>query len=192
MRNQYYKDFGNTRKWYEGVIRTQDKQIFTWDEELILADGWVKYTPPVEEYIPMPQLEPSLEEKLNALLSLDSIGQEVVALDDPSALALKALFPPLIAMYGKEVHVGERYFWDNRLWKIIQNHFPQEDWKPDESPALYTEVQVVEWPEWVQPLGAETAYKEGDKVTFEGEHYISTVDGNVWNPAAYPAGWAKQ
>lgn len=46
-----------------------------------------------------------------------------------------------------------------------------------------------EWPEYVQPTGAHDAYQTGDKVTWNGKHYISKMDGNVWNPDAYPAGW---
>ena len=46
-----------------------------------------------------------------------------------------------------------------------------------------------EWPEYVQPTGAHDAYRTGDKVTWNGKHYISKMDGNVWNPDAYPAGW---
>lgn len=48
------------------------------------------------------------------------------------------------------------------------------------------EVETV--PEWVQP-DVTTAYKKGDKVMFEGKVYESTIDGNVWSPTAYPAGW---
>lgn len=46
-----------------------------------------------------------------------------------------------------------------------------------------------EWPEWVQPTGAHDAYNTGDKVTFEGKHYVSLIDANVWSRAAYPTGW---
>ncbi len=49
-----------------------------------------------------------------------------------------------------------------------------------------------EWPEWVQPTGAHNAYSNGDKITYNGKHYISTMDGNVWSPDAYPAGWQVQ
>ena len=49
-----------------------------------------------------------------------------------------------------------------------------------------------EWPEWVQPTGAHNAYSNGDKITYNGKHYISTMDGNVWSPDAYPAGWKVQ
>lgn len=46
-----------------------------------------------------------------------------------------------------------------------------------------------EWPQWVQPTGAHDAYQTGDKVTYNGKHYQSTINGNVWSPDAYPAGW---
>lgn len=49
-----------------------------------------------------------------------------------------------------------------------------------------------EWPELVQPTGAHNAYSNGDKITYNGKHYISTMDGNVWSPDAYPAGWQVQ
>lgn len=49
-----------------------------------------------------------------------------------------------------------------------------------------------EWPEWVQPTGAHDCYNTGDKVTYNGQHYVSKIDGNVWSPEAYPAGWEVQ
>ena len=46
-----------------------------------------------------------------------------------------------------------------------------------------------EWPAWVQPTGAHDCYNTGDKMTYNGQHYVSKIDGNVWSPDAYPAGW---
>lgn len=48
-----------------------------------------------------------------------------------------------------------------------------------------------EWPEYVAPTGAHDAYKVGDKITFKGAHYICKMDGCVWDPETYPAGWEK-
>lgn len=45
------------------------------------------------------------------------------------------------------------------------------------------------YPAWVQPTGAHDAYKIGDKVTFNGQRYTSKINGNVWSPTAYQAGW---
>lgn len=45
------------------------------------------------------------------------------------------------------------------------------------------------YPEYVQPTGAHDAYKTGDKVTFDGQRYVCQMDGCVWDPGTYPAGW---
>lgn len=109
---------------------------------------------------------------------------------DEDALESIELFPKWEA--GIAVATGERYQYNGKLYKVIQAHTSQEDWTPDITPALYVEVSVVEFPEWVQPTGAQDAYNKGDKVTFEGKHYMSLIDGNIWSPAAYPAGWEEQ
>ena len=53
------------------------------------------------------------------------------------------------------------------------------------------EEPADEWPEYVQPTGAHDAYKTGDKITYNGKHYICRMDGCVWNPDTYPAGWTE-
>lgn len=49
-----------------------------------------------------------------------------------------------------------------------------------------------EWPEFVQPTHAGTAYQVGDKITFRGERYICILAHCVWSPADYPDAWQKQ
>lgn len=61
---------------------------------------------------------------------------------------------------------------------------PGEDPEPVDPPA-------PSYPEWVQPLGGHDAYKTGDRVTYQGKVYESTIDGNVWAPDVYPAGWKE-
>ena len=46
-----------------------------------------------------------------------------------------------------------------------------------------------EWPEYVQPPGAHDAYHVGDKITWGGKRWTCKMDGCVWDPGAYPAGW---
>lgn len=45
------------------------------------------------------------------------------------------------------------------------------------------------YPEFVQPTGAHDSYAKGDRVTFEGKVYESTIDNNAYSPSAYPQGW---
>lgn len=52
-------------------------------------------------------------------------------------------------------------------------------------------VEVNEYPEYVQPTGAHDAYNIGMGCTFNGEKYICLINGCVWDPITYPAGWQK-
>lgn len=54
---------------------------------------------------------------------------------------------------------------------------------------LTPEEETDNIPEWAQP-DATSAYSIGDKIIFNGVIYESLIDGNVWSPEAYPAGWA--
>ena len=51
------------------------------------------------------------------------------------------------------------------------------------------EPEPSDVPEFVQPTGAHDAYNTGDRVTYNGKVYESTMDGNVYAPDAYPQGW---
>lgn len=94
---------------------------------------------------------------------------------------------------GEFVNVGDEVVYNGNVYEVIQAHTLQADWIPDQTPALYRlkGQPGEEWPEFVQPTGAHDAYHQGDKVTFEGEHYISLIDNNVWSPKDYPQGWQK-
>lgn len=51
-----------------------------------------------------------------------------------------------------------------------------------------------EFPEYVQPTGAHDAYHNGDKVSYNGKHYICTAPDGVavvWSPDVYPAYWKE-
>ena len=54
-----------------------------------------------------------------------------------------------------------------------------------------TEPSKEEYPEFVQPQGAHDAYNIGMGCTFNGEKYICLINGCVWDPITYPAGWQK-
>ena len=118
------------------------------------------------------------------------IEKAAVSLTDADALESVELFPAWAA--GVAYTVDERIQYGGTLYRVVQAHTSQADWTPDKTPALFVVVSLDEWPEFVQPTGAHDAYKKGDKVTFEGKHYISLIDANVYSPTAYPAGWQEQ
>lgn len=112
-------------------------------------------------------------------------------LTDEQALTAVAIYPKFQA--GIVVNVGERYRDEaGDLYKVAQAHTTQADWQPSTAPALFTKISLDEWPLFVQPTGAQDSYAIGDKVTFEGQHYISAIDNNSWSPLDYPAGWTLQ
>lgn len=154
-------------------------------EEQIAAAGWLPYMPPVIP--PQPMTDPDMGEVMEAVKRM--LDASVEELSDEDALNVAALFPTWVSKMGQAVNTGERYWYDGRLWKVIQQHTVQEDWTPDTAVSLFTEVTIEEWPDWVQPTGSTDAYMIGDKVTFEGVHYVSLIDNNVWSPAALPSGW---
>lgn len=54
------------------------------------------------------------------------------------------------------------------------------------------EEPAEDWPEYVQPTGAHDAYHNGDKITYNGQHYTCIApEGTacVWDPDTYPAYW---
>lgn len=105
----------------------------------------------------------------------------IAPLNDEDALEMTELFP----MWSlKAYSIGDRVQYDEKLYKCVQAHTAQSDWAPDITPNLWTRVSVDEYPEWIQPTGAQDAYMMGDKVTHNGLRWISDLDYNVYEPVA--------
>lgn len=110
-------------------------------------------------------------------------------------LAVATVFPKYEV--GRKYRVKEVFSYgkngvgDPQLYQVLQEHTSAAEWSPDATPGLYKKVGVTEdgYPEWVQPIGATDAYNTGDVVSYNGVVYKSLIDGNVWAPDAYPAGW---
>lgn len=112
-----------------------------------------------------------------------------------SILEIPTVFPKY--QVGKTYKVKEVFSYgvngvgDPQLYQVLQEHTSSDEWTPDTAPGLYKAIGITEdgYPEWVQPIGASDAYNKGDIVSYNGDIYESTIDGNVWAPDAYPAGW---
>lgn len=165
------------------VIELDGTWISNPSDEQIAAAGWVEYVPPVIP--PMPKDEPSFNEMIVAVKRM--LSSSVEDLTDEQALEVASLYPTWHSMIGKEVTTGQRLWDDEKLWKVLQPHTVQENWRPADSPSLYVEVTIEEWPAWKQPVGSTDAYNIGDKVAHNDKHWISFVDGNTWEPGVY--GW---
>ena len=92
---------------------------------------------------------------------------------------------------GVPVTVGQILRYGDDIYRVIQPHTTQDDWTPDKVPALFVKISLEEFPQWVQPTGAHDAYNKGDKVSDEGKHWISEIDGNVWKPGTVAGAWRE-
>lgn len=118
------------------------------------------------------------------------------SLTDEQAMEVATIYDPWTSgksyVAGDFLTYGENSVGDPQLYKVAQSHTSQEDWKPDSVPSLYISVGLDDsgYPVWSQPTGAHDAYNVGDIVNYNGTLYRSFIDGNIYSPEAYPAGWA--
>ena len=117
------------------------------------------------------------------------------SLTDEQAMEVVAVYDPW--QVGKAYTVGQFLTYgvngvgDPQLYKVVQDHTSQSDWTPDSASSLFVAIGLDDagYPVWSQPTGAHDAYNIGDIVDYNGTLYQSTIDGNVYSPEAYPAGW---
>ena len=120
------------------------------------------------------------------------------SLDEEKATEVAYMYDPW--ELGKSYSVGEFLTYgvngvgDPQLYKVVQAHTSQADWRPDATPALYVAIGLDEqgYPVWSQPTGAHDAYNTGDIVDYNGILYESLIDGNVYSPDTYPVGWKEK
>lgn len=118
------------------------------------------------------------------------------SLTDEKAMEISTLYPKYEV--GKTYSVdeivsyGENSVGDPQLYRVVQNHTSQLDWKPSDAVSLYSPIGLNEsgYPIWAQPTGSHDAYNKGDIVEYNYTLYKSLIDGNVWSPDSYPAAWS--
>lgn len=117
------------------------------------------------------------------------IGAEQGVVDDVTAAEHSELFAPWTS--GVAYAAGNIRRYSGALYRCAQAHTSQDDWTPDQTASLWTQVAdpAEEWPSWSRPIGAHDAYAAGAKVSHKDKHWVSTADSNVWEPGTY--GWEE-
>lgn len=116
-------------------------------------------------------------------------------LDEDTALEVATVYPTWkINTYyakGQIISYGTNSVGDPQLYKVITGHTSQADWTPDTAASLFSAFGLDDdgYVIWAQPSGVHDAYKKGDIVNYKGTLYRSLIDGNVWSPDVYAAGW---
>lgn len=119
------------------------------------------------------------------------------SLTDEQAMEVAAVFDPW--KVGKAYTIGDFLTYgansvgDPQLYKVVQAHTSQADWKPDTTNSLYVTIGLDDsgYPVWSRPTGAHDAYNNGDIVNYNGVLYRSLINGNTYSPDEYPAGWEQ-
>lgn len=125
--------------------------------------------------------------RAEALQYRKSIEDAAALQSDEKALENIYLYPKWEA--DIDVAKDERQRDGDTLYKCTQPHHTQADWPPHLTPALWVIVSLDEWPEWVQPTGAQDAYAKDAHAAHIGKRWISDVDDNVWEPGVF--GWTE-
>ena len=115
------------------------------------------------------------------------IEKAAISLSDEDALEAVQLFPNWNeeGEYEKDMRV----LYEGILYRCLQTHIAQAAWTPVAAPSLWAKVLIPDEnviPEWEQP-DSTNPYKKGDRVSYNGKIWESTIDGNVWAPGVY--GW---
>lgn len=120
---------------------------------------------------------------IEAFVKLRNIATDEMSLQVPN------LYPTW--KVGVDYIKDSRVLFNETLYKVLMNHTSQEDWNPEVAPSLFAKVLIPDEnviPEWEQPEST-NPYMIGDKVTHNGKTWVSTIDGNVWEPGVY--GWEE-
>ena len=174
---------------YKNIVFTPEPEpvdgmenVSSWEEiDDEIVQTWSAVPLPPKDY-------PDDNEIISALLKL--LKGQTEELPDEEAQEVPELFVTWSSLIGKEATLGLRVYDDKKLWKCVQPHTIQEEWRPEITPALWTRVFVDEWPEWVQPTGAQDAYRIDAKTSHSNKHWINEVDYNTYEPGVY--GWIEQ
>lgn len=119
----------------------------------------------------------------------------VARLTDEEALEVPMVYEPWKAdknyTLDELLTYGVNATGDPQLYRVIKAHTSQGDWTPDVASSLFVAIGLDDsgYPIWAQPAGAHDAYNKGDIVNYNGVLYESLIDGNVYSPEAYAAGW---
>ena len=110
-----------------------------------------------------------------------------MSLTDSEALAVKSVYPDWNTLIGKEVEKDEKMQCDGKLWKVLQAHTAQEQYRPGAgTESLYAEIveSAAGTLEDPIPYDNNMALEQGKYYSQEGVVYLCTRDTEipVYNP----------
>lgn len=120
------------------VIKRDGMQIINPSEELILANGWVEYVPPIPEE-PQPY-QKSTYEIIEELVIKQ--WNDRTDISNNEALDYMTIVYSWDKYIGEPLQVGKIVSWGDKLWRVRQEHTALEIYEP--SLALASLYEVIE------------------------------------------------
>lgn len=132
-------------------------------------------------------LAPRLAPRQSDIARLLALTVNTMSLSDEDALSVKSIYPEWASLVGKTVKKDEKMQCDGKLWKVLQDHTVQEQWRPGTgTESLYTEI--VESAAGTEddpiPYDNNMELEQGKYYSQDGEVYLCTRDTEipVYNP----------
>ena len=140
-----------------------------------------------EETSVTPKTAAALTPRIADIAKLLTLTVNTMSLTDSDALAVKSVYPEWGTLIGKTVKKDEKMQYDGKLWKVLQEHTVQEQWKPGTgTESLYTEI--VESAAGTEddpiPYDNNMELEQGKYYSQDGEVYLCVRDTGipVYNP----------
>ena len=165
------------------ALKTQPWQVYTESQDIegqeieTLVNSYTGYNEQLELALTLKR-GVSLQEEIQAKqATLDEIAPR---LPDELAAEYVSIYPEY--KVGVFYEANYRFRDEGILYKVVQAHTTQADWKPATTPSLYTRVGAPD--ESPQPWVSGTSYDLGVLVTHNNKTWESMVPNNVWEPGA--------
>lgn len=123
---------------------------------------------------------------------LRSIVEKASAsLDDKTASTASMLFPRL-KQNGALISAGTRINWNGTIKKASVDLWDTAENNPDNAPSLWQDIEYKDGYRIIpDTLTVTTAFAKDECGWWNGVLYRSLMEGNVYTPAGYPAGWEE-
>lgn len=139
------------------------------------------------EETPVTPQAAALTPRIADIAKLLAMTVNTMSLTDSDALAVKSVYPDWGTLIGKAVKKDEKMQCDGKLWKVLQDHTVQEQYRPGTgTESLYTEIVesaagTVDDP---IPYDNNMELEQGKYYSQDGKVYLCTRDTEipVYNP----------
>lgn len=195
----------------QGPDGSESVTFWTWDEVFFSVPGNMTEEEASERFDELweahrddgrPAEEVAAEARAAAQTGTPAMRQAMQLAISSSDLAPEdyAEFADLYDAFDPEVKYkrGRMVTYEGGVYRCTKNTASTVGTAPDADPDHWERVDVTaggveeEWPEWVRPTSKDEYYHKGDKVTFEGVHYVCNKNNVVASPAENPKSWIRQ